>query len=176
MKEIIAKRYVKALKSSCSSEELEKFSTILDSIALALMEPKFIDIIYSPEVSNDDKIKLILDSVPNIDEKLKNLIKILGEYKRFDVIAEIAKELKYQLALVKNKFEGKVFTSKKLTVKQINDITASFKEKLNAEVVLIQEVGNYDGLKVEIDDLGIEIGFSKERLQNQMIEHILKAI
>ncbi len=176
MKEIIARRYIKALKSACNNEELERFAQILNSISIAMLEPRFADVMYSPEVSNSSKVQLILDSLPNIDEKLKNLIKILGEYKRFDVITEIAKELKYQLALVKNKFEGRVFTSKELSFNQINQITGSFNEKFKAEIVLTQEVGSYDGIKVEIEDLGIEIGFSEERLQNQMIEHILKAI
>ena len=176
MKEVIAKRYIKALKLSSSIEELESFYKILDSISIALLEPRFADIIYSPEVSKEVKVNLILDSIKNIDEKLKNFIKIIGEYKRFDVLPEVTKELRYQLALTKNKFEGKVFTSKKLTSVQIKELTKSFNQKLNTEIILTQEIGDFNGVKVEIDDLGVEIGFSKDRLQNQIIEHILKAI
>jgi F-type H+-transporting ATPase subunit delta len=176
MKEVIAKRYIKALKLSSSIEELESFYKILDSISIALLEPRFADIIYSPEVSKEVKVNLILDSIKNIDKKLKNFIKIIGEYKRFDVLPEVTKELRYQLALTKNKFEGKVFTSKKLTNVQIKELTKSFNQKLNTEIVLTQEIGDFNGVKVEIDDLGVEIGFSKDRLQNQIIEHILKAI
>lgn len=176
MKEVIAKRYIKALTLSSSIEELESFYEILDSISIALLEPKFADIIYSPEVSKEVKVNLILDSIKNVDEKLKNFIKIIGEYKRFDVLPEVTKELRYQLALTKNKFEGKVFTSKKLTNVQIKELTKSFNQKLNTEIILTQEIGDFNGVKVEIDDLGVEIGFSKDRLQNQIIEHILKAI
>ena len=176
MKEVIAKRYVKALKLSSSTEELEGFHKVLDSISIALLEPKFADIIYSNEVSKEVKINLILDSVKNIDDKLKNFIRIIGEYKRFDILPEVTKELRYQLALNKNRFEGKIFTSKKLTNAQIKELTKSFNEKLNTEVILTQEIGEFNGVKVEIDDLGVEIGFSKDRLQSQIIEHILKAI
>ncbi len=176
MKEVIAKRYIKALKLSSSIEELENFYKILDSISIALLEPKFADIIYSPEVSKEVKVNLILDSISNIDEKLKNFIKIIGEYKRFDILPEVTKELRYQLALTKNKFEGKVFTSKKLTNVQIKELTNSFNQKLNTEIILTQEIGDFNGVKVEINDLGVEIGFSKDRLENQIIEHILKAI
>jgi F-type H+-transporting ATPase subunit delta len=176
MKEVIAKRYVKALKLSSSIEELESFYKILDSISISLLEPKFADIINSPEVSKEVKVNLILDSMSNVDEKLKNFMRVIGEYKRFDILPEVTKELRYQLALTKNKFEGKVFTSKELTDVQINELMKSFNQKLSTEIVLTQEIGNFNGIKVEIDDLGVEIGFSKDRLQNQIIEHILKAI
>lgn len=85
-------------------------------------------------------------------------------------------ELRLQLALSKNSFDGKVFTSKKLTNSQIKELAESFNQKFNTEVILTQEIGDFNGIKVEIVDLGVEIGFSKDRLQNQIIEHILKAI
>lgn len=176
MKEVVAKRYVKALKLSSSNEELENFYRVLDSISIAFSEPKFIDIIYSPEISKELKINLILDLMKDVDEKLKNFIRIIGEHKRFEILPEIVLELRLQLALSKNSFDGKVFTSKKLTNSQIKELAESFNQKFNTEVILTQEIGNFNGIKVEIIDLGVEIGFSKDRLQNQIIEHILKAI
>jgi F-type H+-transporting ATPase subunit delta len=40
----------------------------------------------------------------------------------------------------------------------------------------VNEVNNYDGIKVDIDGLGVEIGFAKSKFKSQMIEHILKAV
>ena len=37
-------------------------------------------------------------------------------------------------------------------------------------------VNAYPGIKVELDNLGVEVSFSAERLKAQMCEHILKAI
>ena len=39
-----------------------------------------------------------------------------------------------------------------------------------------QNVCDYDGIKVDIDGLGVEISFSKDRLKSQLIDHILKAV
>ena len=41
---------------------------------------------------------------------------------------------------------------------------------------LTQNICDYDGIKVDIDGLGVEVGFSKERLKSQLIHHILKAV
>ena len=35
---------------------------------------------------------------------------------------------------------------------------------------------DFDGVKMKIEDLGLEIHFSKSRINSQIIEHIAKAI
>ena len=35
---------------------------------------------------------------------------------------------------------------------------------------------DYNGIKIELEDLGVEASFSMDRLKAQMIEYILKAI
>ena len=35
---------------------------------------------------------------------------------------------------------------------------------------------DYNGIKIELDDLGVEASFSVDRLKAQMSEYILKAI
>jgi len=174
MKELVAKRYVKALV--LASKDIENYANILNNIAKSFENEKFKDIIVSPEVANNDKVDIILGSIKNADNGLKNFIQLLGEKSRLNLIEDIAKELNYQLALKKNQFTGVVFSNKKLTQAQVNKLQTSFSQKLDSKIILTQEIGNYDGVKVEINDLGVEIGFSKERLQSQMIEHILKAI
>lgn len=175
MTELIAKRYVKALVS-LSQENIEEYSKILGEIALAFKNAKFREIINSPEISKTDKTEIILSSIKKADDKLKNFIQLLGANSRLDLIEDIAREIKYQLALKKNVFHGKIISSKKLSQVQIEDLNSKFSQKLNSTIILSQEDSSYDGVKIEIDDLGIEIGFSKERLQAQIIEHILKAI
>ena len=41
---------------------------------------------------------------------------------------------------------------------------------------MTQNICDYDGVKVSIDGLGVEVGFAKNRLKSQMIDHILKAV
>jgi F-type H+-transporting ATPase subunit delta len=48
--------------------------------------------------------------------------------------------------------------------------------KLGATISLENQVTDYPGLKVEIDDLGVEVGLSTARVKSQLAEHILKAL
>jgi len=35
---------------------------------------------------------------------------------------------------------------------------------------------DFDGIKVDVDGLGVEISFSRSRISDQIVDHILKAI
>jgi F-type H+-transporting ATPase subunit delta len=176
MRELVAKKYVKALKLSCDEKELEDIYEVLKKLSLNFSDSKFQEIIFSPEVTPEQKSDILLSSLKSANKKVQNFIKILGENRRLDTIEEIAKELRYQIALNKNEFEGKIYSSKKLTQAQIRQLQTKFNQRFDSKVILTQENSNFDGVKVEIEDLGVEIGFSKERLQSQILEHILKAI
>ena len=176
MKDLIAKRYVKALLDGRDLESSTAIYNDLKTISSAFKEEKFISIISSSEVSNSSKVELVTSFVENCTSDLKNLISLLGDKKRIDLIPEIVKELEAQVSMMNNTYTGVVYTNNKLTAKYISSIEAQFSKKFDVKLSLSQNVCDYDGIKVDIDSLGVEISFSKDRLKSQMINHILKAV
>jgi F-type H+-transporting ATPase subunit delta len=172
----IAKRYVKALMKSVESSSLNSYLDGFRVLSIAYENEKFKDIIASPEVEVSKKQELVLSVLNSDNTKLINLIKLLAEKNRFTSIPEIYAELRYQVSLVNNRFEGIVYTNKEISGDDIVKLEDNFSKKLNSNIVLSQKVVNFDGIKVEVVDLGVEIGFSKERLEDQMLDFILKAI
>ena len=77
---------------------------------------------------------------------------------------------------MENSYEGVVYTNNALSDQYINSIAEQFSKKFDVKLTLTQNVCDYDGIKVDIDGLGVEISFSKDRLKSQMINHILKAV
>ena len=51
-----------------------------------------------------------------------------------------------------------------------------FSSKFDVSLKLAQNVCDYDGIKVDIEGLGLEVGFSKDRLKSQLKDYILKAV
>ncbi|PLY04591.1 MAG: F0F1 ATP synthase subunit delta [Arcobacter sp.] len=176
MKDLIAKRYVKALLEGRDLESATAIYNDLKTISSAFKEEKFISIISSSEVTNSSKIEFVTSFVENCTSDLKNLISLLGDKKRIDLIPEIVKELEGQVSRMNNTYTGVVYTNNKLTAKYISSIEEQFSKKFDVKLSLSQNVCDYDGIKVDIDSLGVEISFSKERLKSQMINHILKAV
>ena len=95
---------------------------------------------------------------------------------RLKLIPVVSKELKYQLSLKNNTYEGTVSTNFKMSQAQIATLEENFSKKFNSKIKLNANENSYPGIKVELDDLGVEVSFSVERLKAQMTEHILKAI
>ncbi|RXJ86571.1 F0F1 ATP synthase subunit delta [Arcobacter sp. CECT 8985] len=176
MIDLVAKRYVKALLDGREVASVTALAEELEKLSSAYNDDKFIAIISSTEVKNSDKVELIISFLDNCSDTLKNLIKLLGEKKRFDIIPEIAEELTRQLAAINNSYTGVIYTNKELAVEYVSSIEKEFSKKFNVDLSLTQNVCDYNGIKVDIDGLGVEISFSKDRLKSQMIDHILKAV
>ena len=176
MSSLIAKRYVKALLSDKDTNNIADIYNNIKNIASAFNDEKFISIISSTEVTNSAKVELISSFVDNCDEKLSNLIKLLADNKRLNQFPDIADELKKEIAVLTNSYDGVVYTNIELSDSDLKSITDKFAKKFDITLALTQNICDYDGIKVDIEGLGVEIGFSKDRLKSQMIEHILKAV
>lgn len=176
MVDLIAKRYVKALMTERDSESLSTIYKELKEISSAYNDSKFLSIISSTEVSIEKKIELILSFVENCNVATSNLIKLLGDNKRLDIVPYIVEGLNKELSILTNSYTGVIYTNNELSDSDVEKLNTQFAKKFDVSLTLTQNICDYDGIKVDIDGLGCEIGFAKSRLKSQMIDHILKAV
>lgn len=176
MVDLVARKYVKAILDGREIESVQTVLNELNQIAAAYSDEKFISIIASTEVTSAKKEELILSFVENCSEATANLVKLLSANKRLDIIGHIAAELSKEVGKLNNRYEGVIYTNNQLADDYVASLEEKFSAKLGVELKLVQNICDYDGIKVDVEDLGVEIGFSKDRLKTQMIEHILKAV
>jgi len=177
MVEQIAKRYIGALKQSVDLKSLKIISSIFSELALSFKDESFTNIINNPSVKADDKSNILLDAVKSAkSDQLNNLIKLLSEHKRLNIIPAIATELEKDLARTNKSFSGFVYSDEKITAKVIKDLSIGLGAKYDSKITLEFVQNDFNGIKVDVEDLGIEINFSKTRINNQIINHIVKAI
>ena len=88
----------------------------------------------------------------------------------------IVSELLAQKSKMDNVFYGKIYGGSQISQAQISDLESSFSKRFNAKIILEPVKSDYNGIKIELDDLGVEASFSVDRLKAQMSEYILKAI
>lgn len=172
----IAKKYVNALTKSCDVEALKSVSETLSALSLVYLDKKFVNIIQSPDVTKEQKEAFLLSLIDTADNKLTNFIKLLNQNDRLDLIPKISDELRYQIAVMKNEFCAVISSDFDIPDEKIKMLETSFSKKFDSDIKLSISDEKYPGVKVEIDDLGLEISFSLDRLKAQMSEHILKAI
>jgi F-type H+-transporting ATPase subunit delta len=175
--EYIAKRYVQSLVSVLDATSLDNASELFELLSTAFMDSKFLQIMRSDDSSISVKTALILDMAASANSsEVNNLIKLLGENGRLSLIPAISKVLKQEIASMKRLYSGRIYSADGMDQASVDMIAHDLGNKVGASISLQLVPSNYDGVRVVVDGLNIEIDFSKSRLNAQMIEHILKAI
>jgi F-type H+-transporting ATPase subunit delta len=177
MEELIAKKYIKALKQGSDLESMKSLTEVFSILADAFNDEKFVSIVSNPHIDVNQKATILLDAVKSAEsESVNNLIKLLVENKRINVIPAIAKELKKDMAKSTKTYEGIIYSDSEIDTKVMTELSDGLSKKFDSTITLIFVKNDFNGIKVEVEGLGIEINFSKDRINNQIIEHIIKAI
>ncbi len=175
--ELISKRYVKPLLQMCDSSTYESLIELFDSLAAGFNDVKFAHIIASGDISINQKRDILLDIVkPAQSNIIDNFIKILAENNRLELIPFIAKEIKRQIGAIRREYSGFIYSKDAIEQGTIDTIASDLGKKMDSKINLTYVASDYDGIRVEVDGLNVEINFSKTRLNSQLVEHILKAI
>jgi F-type H+-transporting ATPase subunit delta len=174
MEELIAKRYAKAL--SASTKDVKSLVAKLNVLSEVLSSSDIQTVLLSPIVDADKKTQMVLASLDKKDKVLINFIKLLGEKKRLDILPAITKVLNAEIQKEANVYEGIVTSGKKLDEKKVQKLEKTLAKYTGATIKLNQEKSDLDGLRVSVEDLGIEVNFSKERVKEQLIDFIKKSL
>ncbi len=175
MEELIAKKYAEALRAV--SSDIVRDTKVLGVLSEALSDEEIRKVLDAPIVPAATKTEMVLATLgETTDEKLVNLVKVLGEHKRLTLIPAIAKVLEAQLQKASNRFEGEVISAEALEKEEVKKLEKALEAYSGAEIELKQKKEDIDGIKVTVDDLGLEVNFSKERVKQQLIDHIVRAL
>jgi F-type H+-transporting ATPase subunit delta len=174
MEELIAKRYAQALSSV--SKDIAGTLEVLNVLSEAIRTPEIKSTLTSPIISSANKTEMILSAMSDDDSTLVNFIKILGENGRLDLIPAITKVLNTDQQRVSNKYEGVVKSASSLDESVLANLEETLKKYTGSTIKLTQEKSDLDGMRVSVDDLGIEVNFSKQRVKEQLIDFIKKSL
>lgn len=173
MQTLIAKKYAKAI---LARDDFESFYQGLNLILQGFENEKFRLIVESCELKKSDKLELILSFFDEIKPSFKNFIKLLVQNSRLNIISDIVSELSRQKALQENVYLGIVFSPNPLQKKELDELEKSLSKKFQASIKLENQIGQDQGVKVSLQELGYELSFSMQSLENKMSDYILKTL
>ncbi|MDD5401624.1 MAG: F0F1 ATP synthase subunit delta [Sulfurimonas sp.] len=177
MEELIARRYIKAIKKEFDIDSMKDTALIFSILAEFFNNKKFTQIINNPDVSQNQKSKILLDAVKLTGFKdVENLIKLLAEHNRINIIPAMAEVLRKDVAASTKNYNGIVYSDSDIDAKVIKDLSDGLGKRFDSTISLEFIKSDFNGIKVDVQDLGVEISFSKSRINSQIIEHIVKAI
>ena len=175
MEELIAKRYAQALSSV--AKDLPAILEVLNALSASASNLEVKSALTSPILAAEKKTEMILSALgKDADASLVNFIKILGENSRLDLIPAITKVLNADQQRISNQYEGVVKSASSLDEKALSNLEETLKKYTGSTIKLTQEKTDLEGLRVSVDDLGIEVNFSKQRVKEQLIDFIKKSL
>ena len=174
MEELIAKRYAQALSSV--SKDLPATVEVLNVLSEVISSDEIKSTLTSPIISSESKTEMILSALSDDDSTLVNFIKVLGENRRLDLIPAITKVLNTDQQRVSNEYEGVLKSTSSLDEAALADLEKTLEKYTGSKIKLTQEKSDIEGLRVSVDDLGIEVNFSKQRVKEQLIDFIKKSL
>ncbi|WP_024789334.1 F0F1 ATP synthase subunit delta [Lebetimonas sp. JH292] len=171
---MIVEKYTKALMASLNKEEQKEIFEALKKLAFLSKNSKFMLILKSPLLSTEEKLKFIQTVTECENKKFINFVKILNENKRIDLIKDIFKNYHAKLSISNNTFDGTAEGHiSGETLKALEDKLAS---KFNAAIKLSLKEKDINGIKVFVDVLNVEVSIDENRIKQDIITDILKAI
>lgn len=176
MKDLIAKKYIKALSKTSNEAELYKYLEYLHILSDAYNIEKFRDAMDSYCLNSVKKKELIISIIGNsIDAKFLNFLSILAEHKRFNIFGELYKELSLHISMASKEYKAILFSDEEYSFDVIKNLEEKFGNKLGVKLQLEQFKTNSCGVKLVVDDLNVEISFSRDRFIKDLKNHILNA-
>lgn len=173
----IAKRYTQALIEGATTKEISVYQAIFATLAESLKDEKVKTILFSPYMNDEDRTSILLDAVASVkSDKINNLLKLLVEKRRVESIGAISESLDLLVAEESKKYTGTIYSNTKMKKDTVKSFETSIGNRVDAKVSMNAVQNEYNGVKVEVESLGVEVSFSKSNVRNQMIQHILKSI
>jgi F-type H+-transporting ATPase subunit delta len=171
---MIVEKYTKALMASLNKEEQKEIFEALKKLAILSKNSKFMLILKSPLLKTEEKLKFIQNITECSNKKFINFVKILNENKRIDLIKDIFKNYHAKLSISNNTFDGTAEGHiSEETLKALEDKLSS---KFNAVIKLSLKEKDINGIKVFVDVLNVEVSIDENRIKQDIITDILKAI
>lgn len=174
MTHVIAKKYIQALIDS--AVDLVEAHQILKAFALVLKDKSCADVMASPFLSRQQKEAFLLESASSANEKLQNFLRILVQADRIMLIPLMCNELEKKLLADKKEYAATLVSRDELDDKTLAMIQTALAKRLGVKLSIRQELSGVDGIRLSVEDLGIEVSFSRERFGSDLKEYVLKAL
>ncbi|MEO1941997.1 MAG: F0F1 ATP synthase subunit delta [Campylobacterales bacterium] len=171
---MIADKYAKALFSALQPEEWEEAKKGLEILGRLNRNPRFLLVVKSPLLGADEKVQFISDVTGISNQKFLNFVKIVLINKRVDLFKSIFQTFNRLVANANKKYRGVV--EGEISYQEVKELENRLGEKFNAQIELDLHRKRVGGIKLFIDVLDVEVSLVEQRVKEELIQSILKAI
>ncbi len=177
MNELIAKRYAKALRDLIPEKELSKQLLSLRELEKSFCELEVKEFVNSPLIDSNKKFNLLVEPLKDkLDKRIYHLLEFMSTKGRLNLVPTLTQIISDDIKHIKNQFDGRVEADSKISKTEMKKLEKVLESYSGAKINLTQTVDNNDGLRVVVDDLGLEMNISKTRIKSELLNFIQRAL
>jgi F-type H+-transporting ATPase subunit delta len=137
-----ARPYANAVYDIAShSGVLDSWSDALINLANVVNDAQMKALLSSPDMGRHEKGDLIIQIMGNnINEQQKNLVRLMAENGRLELMSDVLNQFEVTRAKAENKIDAEVVSAFELTTEQTNELIKTLKNKLGCEITLTTAV------------------------------------
>lgn len=159
-KSTIARPYAQAaFDLAKAAGDLKSWSDMLQLVSAVSTDTNIADLIGNHSINRNKLVDLIIDICDKgLDDQGKNFVRVLGENKRLNVIAEIAMLYEKHRAEAEKVVEAEVISAFAMSDAQQSQLAEALKKRLGSEVNLVTKIDEsiLGGAIVRAGDLVID--------------------
>ena len=134
----IARPYAQAaFEIARDSNRYDEWSSQLETLTHVVRNPDLDGLIQNPRITRDQIVDIILEIGGDaFDEQIRNLVRILGHYRRLQIVPSIAEQYESLRAEEEGVIEAELQTAYAMDQSQIEKLTESLQNRLGRKVRL----------------------------------------
>lgn len=175
----LIKKYTTALFNlSLKSNKETLINNQLDLISNFFQNSDFNQVVISPIVKKDIKLNFLLETIKykNVEELIIKFIIILSHNNRLNLLPDISKYFNNLLEHNKNMYIGTLSTNIEMKYEDISILENIIKKNTKLNISLSQSISDYVGFNIFIENLGLQIKFSKNKIRKDLVNFITKSV
>ncbi|RDU71169.1 F0F1 ATP synthase subunit delta [Helicobacter brantae] len=180
MKSSLAQRYSQAFIQAFDAQGAQEFVAKAEMIDVLFANKDFLDLVCNPFVDYSKKYEVLNGILAFKDEKIQKALLLLAKSGRLSLLPEILSDVLSFKSLESKTYKAIVYCNSKLSAEMIEKISKILCQKLDLAVSVEERLWERDGIKCVIDELDLEVSFSKEmfvsNLQNYILDSFRKGV
>ncbi len=137
-----ARPYAKAVYDIASqSGALDSWSDALTNLANVINDAQIKDLLSGLDMGKQEKGDLIIQIMgSNANEQQQNLVKLMAENGRLELMSDVLDQFEVARAKAENKIDAEVVSAFEMTTEQTDELIKTLKNKLGCEITLTTTV------------------------------------